>query len=69
MRHGQPAALMITLYRTRSATAWRLLVDIRIMQMLLGHARIRSTEIYTQLSAPMRANLGQLLGDCFAHLF
>lgn len=56
----------------RHSFATRLLekgVDIRIVQMLLGHASIRSTEIYTHLSEPMRHNLRQLLGDSFADLF
>ena len=56
----------------RHSFATRLLekkVDIRIVQMLLGHSSIRSTEIYTHLSEPMRHNLRQLLGDSFADLF
>jgi site-specific recombinase XerD len=56
----------------RHSFATRLLeedVDIRLVQMLLGHSSIRSTEIYTHLSEPMRHNLRQLLGDSFADLF
>jgi site-specific recombinase XerD len=56
----------------RHSFATRLLekgIDIRLVQMLLGHASIRSTEIYTHLSEPMRHNLRQLLGDSFADLF
>jgi site-specific recombinase XerD len=56
----------------RHSFATRLLeknIDIRIVQMLLGHSSIRSTEIYTHLSEPMRHNLRQLLGDAFADLF
>ena len=56
----------------RHSFATRLLekgVDIRIVQMLLGHSSIRSTEIYTHLSEPLRRNLRQLLGDSFADLF
>ena len=36
-------------------------VDIRIIQMLLGHLTIRSTEIYTHLTNPLRDQLRQLL--------
>ncbi len=36
-------------------------VDIRIIQMLLGHSTIRSTEIYTHLTNPLRDQLRQLL--------
>jgi site-specific recombinase XerD len=44
-------------------------VDIRLVQILLGHASIRSTEIYTHLSKPLRRDLRQLLGDFFTGLF
>ena len=44
-------------------------VDIRLVQILLGHASIRSTEIYTHLSEPLRRDLRQLLGDFFVSLF
>jgi len=44
-------------------------VSIRVVQILLGHASMRSTEIYTHLSEPLRRDLRQLLGDFFADLF
>ena len=44
-------------------------VDIRLVQILLGHSSMRSTEIYTHLSEPLRRDLRQLLGDFFADLF
>ena len=56
----------------RHSFATRLLekgVDIRLVQILLGHSSIRSTEIYTHLSEPLRRDLRQLLGDSFADLF
>jgi len=43
-------------------------VDIRVVQILLGHASLRSTEIYTHLTEPLRRDLRQLLGDFFAGL-
>jgi len=44
-------------------------VDIRIVQMLLGHASIRSTEIYTHLTKPMCDNLRHQLDRMFADIF
>jgi site-specific recombinase XerD len=44
-------------------------VDIRIIQILLGHSSIRSTEIYTHLSEPLREDLRQLLRETTAGLF
>jgi integrase/recombinase XerD len=44
-------------------------VDIRVVQILLGHSSLRSTEIYTHLSEPLRRDLRELLGNFFAGLF
>ena len=44
-------------------------VDIRLVQILLGHASLRSTEIYTHLTKPMCDNLRHQLDRMFADLF
>ncbi len=44
-------------------------VDIRIIQLLLGHSSLRSTEIYTHLTDPLRAQLRKLLEDTTDGLF
>lgn len=44
-------------------------IDIRIVQILLGHASLRSTEIYTHLTKPMCDNLRHQLDRMFADLF
>lgn len=44
-------------------------VDIRVVQILLGHASLRSTEIYTHLTEPLRKDLRRLLNDFFKDLF
>jgi site-specific recombinase XerD len=44
-------------------------VDIRIIQILLGHSSIRSTEVYTHLSEPLREDLRQLLRQTTEGLF
>lgn len=62
----------ITPHSLRHGFATHLLengVDIRIVQMLLGHASLRSTEIYTHLTKPMCDNLRRQLDHMFADLF
>jgi integrase/recombinase XerD len=44
-------------------------VDIRIIQILLGHSSLRSTEIYTHLTEPLRDQLRQLLQQTTEGLF
>jgi site-specific recombinase XerD len=44
-------------------------VDIRIIQILLGHSSLRSTEIYTHLTEPLRDQLRHLLGQTTDGLF
>ena len=53
-----------TLHALRDSYATRLVengVDIRIVQILLGHAGIASTAIYTHLTTPTRASLRGLV--------
>jgi len=38
-------------------------VDLRVVQILMGHARIRSTEIYTHLTEPLRQQLRAKLDE------
>ena len=44
-------------------------VDIRIIQILLGHSSLRSTEIYTHLTEPLRNQLRTLLCQTTDGLF
>ena len=44
-------------------------VDIRIIQILLGHSSLRSTEIYTHLTEPLRDQLRQVLRQTTDGLF
>ena len=56
-RQGLPG---FTPHSLRHGFATRLLehgVELRVVQILLGHASIRSTEIYTHLTEPIRQQL------------
>jgi integrase/recombinase XerD len=59
----------VTPHCLRHGFATRLLegeVDLRVVQILLGHASIRSTEIYTHLTEPIRQQV-RLKLDELAH--
>ena len=44
-------------------------MDIRIIQILLGHSSLRSTEIYTHLTEPLRDHLRKLRAPTTEGLF
>ena len=43
-------------------------VDIRILQMLLGHTSLSSTQIYVNLTEPLKQGLRQTMEECFRDL-
>ncbi|MBF0612491.1 MAG: tyrosine-type recombinase/integrase [Magnetococcales bacterium] len=60
-----------TCHSLRHSYATRLMehkVDVRVIQILLGHASIRSTTIYTHLTEPTRYSLRAVLDKTMANL-
>jgi len=61
----------VTLHGLRHSYATRLIergVNIRVVQILLGHASLATTAIYTHLTEPTRASLTGILDEVMAGL-
>jgi len=43
--------------------------NLRSVQILLGHASLKSTQIYTHLTEPLRQDLRHMMGEFFKDLF
>ena len=59
-RRAAEIQLLVTPHTLRHSSATRLIengVNVRIVQILLGHSNIASTAIYTHLTTPTQASL------------
>jgi site-specific recombinase XerD len=55
----------------RHSFATRLLennIDLRVIQILMGHASVRSTEIYTHITVPLLQSVRMTIEDSIARL-
>lgn len=71
-RNAAGLSANITPHTLRHGFATHLLergIDIRIVQMFLGHASLASTEIYTHLTTPIRNDLRSQLEKMFRGVF
>ena len=68
---GEAGLPKVTSHTLRHGYATRLMergVDTRIVQILLGHASITTTVIYTHLTAPIRASVHAILDKVMSDL-